>query len=283
MYDYYIIKRFPSTLTGRVLTLITLITCWTEASGLTGVKISLPAAVSPGDTATLVCHYDLEGEPLYTIKWYKGREEFYRYVPKEHPETQVFPLPGIDVDVGMSGDGRVVLREVSSELTGKYRCEVSADAPNFHTKVVSAHMRVVKKLEGDPMLVLEKTRYTVGDMLRGNCTSPAHIPSANLTVFINGRKVNTSFLERKSDNYKRIRTTVGINYLVLTAGGLRIQCVADLYNAFTTQTELVLEEDRPRLASVLGTRDSGSVGSKTLSNFSCIIFLLINVLMVYLR
>lgn len=51
------------------------------------------------DTVTLQCKYDLEGDDLYTVKWYKGTKEFYRYIPKELPSTQVFPLPGIDVDV----------------------------------------------------------------------------------------------------------------------------------------------------------------------------------------
>lgn len=61
--------------------------------------MTVPVAVSPGDTVTLHCSYDLEGDPLYTVKWYKGRQEFFRYVPKELPHTRVFPLPGVNVDV----------------------------------------------------------------------------------------------------------------------------------------------------------------------------------------
>ena len=26
----------------------------------------------------LTCEYDLQGEPLYSIKWYKDQQEFYR-------------------------------------------------------------------------------------------------------------------------------------------------------------------------------------------------------------
>ncbi|RZC34851.1 I-set domain containing protein, partial [Asbolus verrucosus] len=50
------------------------------------------------DTVTLQCKYNLQGEPLYTVKWYKGGQEFFRYIPKELPSTQVFALPGITVD-----------------------------------------------------------------------------------------------------------------------------------------------------------------------------------------
>jgi len=71
----------------------------TGVGGLRNVRVIVPAAVSPGDTVTLQCSYDLEGDELYTVKWYKGRQEFFRYVPKELPHTRVFPLPGVNVDV----------------------------------------------------------------------------------------------------------------------------------------------------------------------------------------
>lgn len=51
------------------------------------------------------------------------------------------------LQISASGPDRVVLRDVQKELAGKYRCEVSADAPNFHTQVVSTHMHVVREYE----------------------------------------------------------------------------------------------------------------------------------------
>jgi len=46
--------------------------------------------------------------------------------------------------VSESGPNQVVLRQVTPELDGKYRCEVSADAPTFHTQIVAAWMHVVR-------------------------------------------------------------------------------------------------------------------------------------------
>jgi hypothetical protein len=66
------------------------------------VHITVPEAVPTGDLARLNCDYDLEKDQLYTIKWYRGDEEFYRFVPKESPPTRVFPLQGIHVDVSTS-------------------------------------------------------------------------------------------------------------------------------------------------------------------------------------
>ncbi|KAI5755900.1 hypothetical protein M8J77_020508 [Diaphorina citri] len=111
---------------------------------LRGVHIRIPTSVIPGQTVTMICSYDLEGDPLYTVKWYKGRSEFFRYVPKELPHTRVFPYPGINVDVSQSNSNQVVLRDVQMDIAGKYRCEVSADAPSFHTDMVSSYMHVVQ-------------------------------------------------------------------------------------------------------------------------------------------
>jgi hypothetical protein len=67
--------------------------------GLRDVRLEVPEAVRRGESVKLVCEYDLEHAALYSIKWYKGDDEFYRYVPKESPPTRVFPLPGVNVDV----------------------------------------------------------------------------------------------------------------------------------------------------------------------------------------
>lgn len=67
---------------------------------LHNLEINVPPAVLVGETVTLECSWQLEDEEaLYSVKWYRGREEFYRYIPKELPHTRVFPLPGIEVDV----------------------------------------------------------------------------------------------------------------------------------------------------------------------------------------
>lgn len=73
--------------------------CLSDTLALRDVSVTIPQAVVAGDTVALYCRYNLEDEPLYTVKWYKGQSEFYRYLPKELPNTQVFPLPGINVDV----------------------------------------------------------------------------------------------------------------------------------------------------------------------------------------
>ncbi|KAF9798844.1 hypothetical protein SFRURICE_020408, partial [Spodoptera frugiperda] len=112
--------------------------------GLHNLEINVPNAVLVGETVTLECSWQLEDEEaLYSVKWYRGREEFYRYIPKELPHTRVFPLPGIEVDISRSGARRVVLQQATPAMAGRFRCEVSADAPTFHTEIRSAPLEVV--------------------------------------------------------------------------------------------------------------------------------------------
>lgn len=47
----------------------------------------------------LECDFDLEGNGLYSVKWYKDKREFYRYVPQELPMVKHFPSPGIKLNV----------------------------------------------------------------------------------------------------------------------------------------------------------------------------------------
>ncbi|XP_026475713.1 uncharacterized protein LOC113380863, partial [Ctenocephalides felis] len=52
--------------------------CMKEVKCLRNVVMTIPEAVPSGESVVLQCHYDLEGDPLYTVKWYRGRSEFFR-------------------------------------------------------------------------------------------------------------------------------------------------------------------------------------------------------------
>lgn len=127
-----------------------------------------PAAVRRGQHATLRCVYDLDGAPLYSVKFYRGLREFYRYSPSEVPTSKTFPFPGINVDVSLpnfpifimvfqficdtlilqtnlSNASQVVIRNVGFGLSGNFSCEVTADAPSFSTATANIQMQVVGK------------------------------------------------------------------------------------------------------------------------------------------
>lgn len=68
---------------------------------LKNVKATVPQAVRLNDALRLRCDFDLENEPLYTVKWYKEGKEFFRHVPKEDPNMMTFTVPGIHPDVSI--------------------------------------------------------------------------------------------------------------------------------------------------------------------------------------
>jgi hypothetical protein len=68
-------------------------------SGLGMVHVTIPNAIQSGRNAIMTCDYELENDDLYSVKWYKGKREFFRYTPKEIPSIKIFKLPGIRVDV----------------------------------------------------------------------------------------------------------------------------------------------------------------------------------------
>ncbi|CAI6376498.1 unnamed protein product [Macrosiphum euphorbiae] len=86
-----------------------------------------------GNSTRLECKYDLQGEQLYTVKWYRDTQEFYRFLPRESPEIQMFKVMGVYVDQKQSTAESIVLRALEVESSGKYRCEVSVEAPSFQT------------------------------------------------------------------------------------------------------------------------------------------------------
>jgi len=70
-----------------------------------------------------------------------------------------------------------------------------------------------------------------------------------------------------SDDYaSKSTTTVGLELEVnsFKVGKMRIRCVAELYGVFKTTAETVLDEEKPRLASILATFSSaGKYASAT--------------------
>lgn len=181
------------TIIGILLSVLVLTT------GLSMTEIRIPKHIMRYEDAVLGCKYDLDGEALYSVKWYKDGYEFYRYVPRDMPPAQVFPLPGVDIDATNSTDNVVFLKRVTLQSTGRYRCEVSGEAPSFQT--VSGHedMTVVVTPKRGPQITGGQPRYQIGETVRVNCTSAPSKPVCHLSWLINGVHANRSLL-RPYDN-----------------------------------------------------------------------------------
>lgn len=80
--------------------IIQLIFCSIDCFSLRISRFEVPPAVAKGQSIILYCNFDLEGDELYSVKYYKDYVEFYRYLPTDDPRPgQKFKLRGAYVDV----------------------------------------------------------------------------------------------------------------------------------------------------------------------------------------
>jgi len=67
--------------------------------GLSDVRLEGLRYVHQGEDVKLQCNYKLGNDSLYAVKWYRGLQEFYRFVPKEAPPKKFFDYPGLSFNV----------------------------------------------------------------------------------------------------------------------------------------------------------------------------------------
>ncbi|GJQ70193.1 hypothetical protein Trydic_g22653 [Trypoxylus dichotomus] len=246
-----------------------------DCLSLKSLFIKVPEIVKSGDTVTLSCEYDLEQAALYTIKWYRNNEEFFRFVPKESPPFRAFPLPHVNVDISTSGPNKVTLTDVSKEMTGDYNCEVSADAPLFHTEVKGAHMTVAELPSEMPRLSIEPKKVEIDKAIKAECRSPYSFPPSKLTWYINDNeisgdtnnvRVHTTY--NISEHSGQMRSTTSKIEIVASqsffvSGQMALKCEARIHQLWTGVVHTYIRDETPLLAPVLGSTSSHSVEEDT--------------------
>jgi len=216
------------------------------------VSVKVPGAALSGHSVQLECQFSLDDDSLYAVKWYRGVDEFYRYVPAEEPPATIFALDGIDVDLDESNDNRLVLRSISAETAGRFGCEVSAEAPSFQTVSGHADMAVVQLPQQGPIIWGGKPRYSIDDTVDLNCTSMRSSPATNLTWYINGhpaekKQLRTYAVLRDVDGLET--SVLGLHFVVqarhFREGDLKLKCTATLAALYWRSNEASAEPDRP--------------------------------------
>uniref|UniRef100_A0ABD2W4Z4 Ig-like domain-containing protein n=1 Tax=Trichogramma kaykai TaxID=54128 RepID=A0ABD2W4Z4_9HYME len=184
------------------LTFIVIVVTGVEC--LKNVKLEVsPQAVEQGHEATLRCHYELEEAPLYSLKYYRGSYEFYRYSPNERPQTKIFNFTWIEVDSNKSDERQVTIKNVDFLLSGNFSCEVTTDAPTFSTATSTKILTVVSIPKGKPVILSERRRYKPGDTLRANCSMPSSKPQAQIFFTLNDDVINDAYVRPLTFDTKR--------------------------------------------------------------------------------
>lgn len=65
--------------------------------------VHIPNYVIQNSSVQLGCDFDLENDTLYSVRWYKDDEEFFRYMDAEYhfPRTASYQVEGIHIDVSV--------------------------------------------------------------------------------------------------------------------------------------------------------------------------------------
>ncbi|XP_060877898.1 uncharacterized protein LOC132950448 [Metopolophium dirhodum] len=260
-----------------------------ECVGLRDLKIHVPVAVRSGSILRMNCTYDLENTALYSIKWYLRDQEFYRYVPKESPPTRVFPMPGIIVNVQESDENKVTIENVQRELTGYYKCEVSADAPLFHTGIKTKLTYVTNEPSSPPTLQANRMKYSAGDLINVSCIAGESYPAVNISWFLNNQtaetmqsvRINTVFVRKD----KVTEMVVMRSYLITRAstllfptGRIKVMCEIYQFDLYKSSSEIELVDNAPpKSAQVIApSLSSHSTGkAPRLQNWALITFIVL--------
>ncbi|CAH0723649.1 unnamed protein product, partial [Brenthis ino] len=205
------------------------------------VGISVPSLKQRGESVTLTCDYDLEGGKLYSVKWYRDNEEFYRYMPRLRPPQHAHKLEGVRVDLEKSSARRVHLRELTLKSRGSYRCEVSEEAPSFHSAQSETFMEIYYFPRESPHIVGHERTYKLLEPLDVNCSSAKAFPAPDLQWHINGEKVT------EPTWLIPFEPTPTINGLMISTLGLRapttrhmkIRCIAIIGTHRREQTVII--------------------------------------------
>ncbi|XP_068247262.1 uncharacterized protein [Palaemon carinicauda] len=251
----------------RLLLLLPLVT-YGWSIRVTGLGV--PPVVVSGTNVQLKCSYEHRTDrpdPLYSIKWYRGVDQFYEYVPKKDPPVKVYPRPHLNVDKGKSDDSSVVLKKVTKETSGTFRCEVMGDKPLFETDDHARNMTVLDiPLWGPEIHGLSgSSRVRPGDVIRARCLVGPSYPDVTLSWYINYQEPpgHSSIIPsaQTDDKGRRIQIselTFKVTESSFERGAIVITCDARLPVIYHKSTNVTLvNADQPQPAG-FGWFSSGS-------------------------
>ncbi|XP_069160904.1 uncharacterized protein [Procambarus clarkii] len=164
------------------------------AGGVRIKELEVPAVALENDDVHLRCDYEDEGgSSLYTLKWYKDGNEFYRHLPSLSPDApddrclHTYPVDGVTVDCWASTEREVVLQGVSRTTSGDYECEVIGEHPKFRKEARKARLTVFSEALQRPVVTGVEDNYRPLDVVNLNCSSANTQYLALISWVVNGR------------------------------------------------------------------------------------------------
>ena len=79
----------PQSASGHpILVIATISLLMVPAGGLSNVRLAIPNYAVCGSDVAFNCSFNLQREELYSVRWYRGTQEIFRFVPSQTPPTK---------------------------------------------------------------------------------------------------------------------------------------------------------------------------------------------------
>ncbi|KAE8742929.1 hypothetical protein FOCC_FOCC011481 [Frankliniella occidentalis] len=157
------------------------------------------------------------------------------------------------------------MKQVSIRSSGVYRCEVSGEAPYFHSAHSEARMEVVYIPKDNPTISGPERQHQVGDNIALNCTSGKSHPASKLQWFINDQLVSDPAFLVEHPHQKHAHglytTVLGLRLVIrpqhFREGSMVLRCVATVSTElWRSHTEVVHDDEPPHNVRMLENREA---------------------------
>ncbi|XP_064081738.1 uncharacterized protein LOC135198144 [Macrobrachium nipponense] len=240
--------------------------CWS----IRVTEMWVPPVVVSGSRVRMVCNYEHRADrldPLYSVKWYRGLEQFYQYMPKKKPQVKVFDLPYLSVDRNNSNQSTVVLIGVTKETSGTFRCEVVGEKPLFETDDSTRNMTVVDIPLWGPEIrgLVHGSRVRPGDIIKVQCLLGHSEPPVHVTWLINNEHLPphalTTYAKQRDERARMAQVftlELELENESFIGGAITLACNASLSTVYNKSTNVTLiHADHPQ-PSEFGWFSAGS-------------------------
>ncbi|XP_044751233.1 uncharacterized protein LOC123311392 [Coccinella septempunctata] len=192
-------KQYISIWMRAGILILTVILAIPGCLSLRLTNMTAPLIQDPRESMGLFCEFDMGGEDLYAVKWYKDDHEFFRYSPAGQQKLMEFQVMGVHVDLVRTKCSMTFCNLVLSDLSrtfssGAYRCEVSTEAPTFRLASQTHNITMAVIPRNNPTVEGVRDSYLIGDLLVGTCTSGLGDPKPLISWFLNDAPVDKNFV-----------------------------------------------------------------------------------------
>nr|XP_053650765.1 uncharacterized protein LOC128701193 [Cherax quadricarinatus] len=181
----------------------------------------------------------------------------------------VLAVPYVNVSTEASTGERILLTNLQLNSSGRYKCEVIAEWPQFLTADKSANMTVVDVPEEKPRITGTQHKYHIGDTAHLICSSAKSFPAADLTWYINEKEAPIEYIIPMNKTvYSRSleEAHMGLKFVVsrehFSNGEMTLRCSAEIHSLYLKTQQHSVDGTLTYNVPVMESRDISAMSGE---------------------